>query len=351
MTEDVVLLETGPGADPKPDGDAPSESLLALVESEPTAPPLEWMMYFGVPVDKARAVEEDKVTPATQGRLKIPLSKLISNQNLETQHSDNYISLVCLEQVNENRIRASDMLITGSTEIFLEFVDPTPINGLRIETLKGACLLVLNPRLTHVATLSIPSLKNCMRIGRLSEFEPCGQPDCNKPVFVPRDGTCCFKHASRRAGMRLSVVGGDHGGDSAVVVKQKPKPVIDAAQREILREVNRRSELIARKKTAVLLANRRSEGKQNPFIRHNRGTDLMELGDDIGESVETKEVKIARFEKLKRKRELIEKRAEQSEMEERAGTVALVPVDAQVPSRVSLLGEFDKLVQHERGMN
>ena len=139
-------------------------------------------------------------------------------------------------------------------------------------------------------------------------------------------------------------------------VKKKPqKPIMDTAEKEMLREANRKSELIARKKTAVLLANRRSEGNgmnKNPFFGHMRGSDLMELG-DVEESVENDREKLARFESLKRKRELIERR--RSEVVEKPPAPE-PPVEQIVPKkspdrRKSLKNQFDELVLVERGLN
>ena len=369
MTDETVVEESAGAVElvvepSKPDiPDLPENqlgplSLLASATTDPT-PEIEWMMYFGVPTEKARAVEEEKISPATHGRLKVPLCKLLANQNFEKRETDIYMSLVCIEKVDEKSVRASDMLITGSTEVVVEFTDPSPMNGLQIDTLKGACLLVLNPVVTGLRTLTVPCLKNCLRIGRLNQINPCSYPDCEKPVFEPRDGLCCFKHASKQAGLRLSVVGGDHTGASEAKpqeVKKKPRPVMDPAEREALREANRKSELIARKKTAVMLSNRRSEGgtgvNRNPFFSHMRGSDLMELG-DADESKGDDREKLERFEILKRKRELIEKRDKQREatvVVPEPAVVAVVPTVSPA-QRKSLTHQFDQLIQTERGLN
>ena len=330
----------------------PLTELANISCSEPTQPEIEWMMYFGVPVEKRSAVDEEKITPATHGRLKVPLSKLVTNP--EIRETDIYVSLVVVDQLDESTVKVSDMMITGSSEVVVRFIDPSPMNGLRIDALKGSCLLVLNPVVTGVKHLTVACLKNCMRIGRVtSQLSSCSHPDCKKPVFIPRDGLCCYSHASRSAGLRLSVVGGDHAGVTKTEpeLKKKTKPVIDVAEREILREANRKSELIARKKTAVLLANRRSEGNggnKNPFFNRMRGSDLMELG-DVEESVEDDKAKLARFENLKRKRELIEQQRNQVVVVQ--PEIEPVVSEPSPDRRKSLKNKFDELVLIERGLN
>lgn len=344
-----------------------STSLVALaaeLENAPEAPCIEWTMFFGVPSDKDKVVDEEKVMPATHGRLKVPLSRIFSGlTNIDNRGTDIYVSLVCIEIIGESQVRATDMLLTGSTEVLLDIDDPSPMNGLRIETLKNACLLVLNPGIALPSILTIPNLKNCMRIGRVTEIGTCSNDDCDKPVFLPRDGTCCFQHASKRAGVRVSIVGGDHNSRGSISGKhtqtKSKEVVIDPAEREALREANRRSQLMAMKKTAVLLANRRSQGStgvsHNPFLNRVRGNnDLMDLGDAEEDTKEEEQEKLETLARLKRKRSLIEKTEKEAKQ-----VILAEPVIEQTPvepatapeRRKSLLMEFDTLVQIERGLN
>ncbi len=78
----------------------------------------------------------------------------------------------------------------------------------------------------------------------------------------------------------------------------------------------------------------------------------MELGDADESKGDDKE-KLERFEKLKRKRELIEKRDKQREatvVVPEPAVVAMVPTVSPA-QRKSLTHQFDQLIQTERGLN
>jgi hypothetical protein len=332
-------------------------------------PAIEWVMLYGVPVLTATSLEDEKISPATCGRTKIPLQRLVQyGSDLACGNSDIYISVALIRTKEDGHtVVASDLLLTGSTEVDIYIGDPSPINGMRFETIVGSCLLILNPKVSGPRKLYIPSLKNCMRIGRISDLSVCEH--CDKPVFVPRDGTCCYAHASRKAGLRLGVVGGQHGGNEPVQEKKREQTTtaVDPAIKAARLEQGKREAFLARKKTAILLANRRSEcgsnqiqlnttsfGAMRDSLGYGKGDGgelMMELGSrDI---VDTKS-RLERFAALKRKRGLIEKRDREKILQQENQHKQFEPPKSPAKPdnelrRKSLLLEMDDLIKTERG--
>jgi len=345
-----------------------TESVVEAADAPEVVP---WIIHYGVPVTKSTCLEDEKIFPATCGRTKIPLAKLVMNGiDLSCGNSDIYISVVIIKvDIDGRKMSASDLVITGSTEVEIFVDDISPMNGMRWETMTGSSLLILNPvpqRKGLTLILWIPSLKNCMRIGRLIEnLEICSHDQCDKPVFIPRDGNCCFKHASQRAGLRTGFLGGEHAGGTtslqSVAPKRKQRPVLDPAEKAARIEAQKRAEFLARKKTAILLANRGggsgpSHVQLNGFGSRGQEDDgelMMELGDEKGEKDDSK-IRLERFAALKRKRETIErddlKRRSIAEQPEPSAPENIPPpIPVEPNRRQSLLLEMESLIKTERG--
>lgn len=198
--------------------DLPAESVKPADESvtvpaEPP-PPQERMNLCGVPVDAEKAADPERIEKITSGRRKIPLSLLCRPGGTDMATAagqDIYIAVVCFDHttVGEERgIKVSDYIFSGSTEITVIFADCSDISGMTFESLKGSCLLIMNPQVVTQNVVRVPSLRLCLKLGTLSGVAMCETENCTKPILADRDGPWCYRHSAVRTGSRLSIGGG-----------------------------------------------------------------------------------------------------------------------------------------------
>jgi hypothetical protein len=314
-------------------------------------PPLAPSILCGLPVDPTGQIELNRLNAVTEGRRKVPLRKL-AEYDFGTP-ADVFIAAVVVGKKGDSALLVSDMIMTGSTEFVLAFEET---EGVNYDKFLGKCMLVLNPRLAKYGRselqIRVGSVKNCLQIGSLSGIATCEIPLCSKPVLTPRDGTMCYAHAGQTAGVRVSI-GGEHGGTliagglKIAPVKRKSAP-LTSDEKAALDESRKRSEILAKKKTALALLNRRSSTGGN--LRNTTLSDQIDIGETDPKGSEF----VARFQELKRKREQIEKAdllkekvIEKKKIEE----TLPVPEKTFIPpaSRKSLLAAFDQVCRAERG--
>ena len=270
----------------------------------------ELTIICGVPTEMKGSIEMEKVERMIAGRSKLPLSLLLRNRGMHSRaSSETFISVVCYGTFDDTGMKVSDLIFTGTTEARIFLSDPSDIpGGISFGSLRGSCLLVMNP--VHVGTdsLRIPSLRSCVRIGRLSALATC--EECPKPVLSSRDGSLCYKHAAGRCSLRTSI------GGSMINIVEEVKEVakrvvvpLSAEEQQQRSEDHRRQSLLAKKRTALLLHNRRNSldaGRDVTFERRFAAEGVMELEEDRVKEGDVDALE--KFQNFKRKRELLETR-------------------------------------------
>ncbi len=257
----------------------------------------------GVPVDPAGQIAPERLAAVTEGRRKVPLRQMTEFDF--SMAGDIYIAVVVIARKGEFTVRVSDMVFNNSTEMDIVFEDP---EGGSPEKLVGKVVLILNPRFpnrkkTSSKYLHVASVKSCLIMGTLTGVGKCSHEDCTKTILPSRDGAMCHMHAVLSGVIRVCA-GGDLKETEAVTkVFSKPKPAqpVSAEEQTKLQDDRKRADILAKKKTALMLLNRRS----------STGGHLLPLSGqiEIGEIVDDghQKERIQRIDELKRKREKIEK--------------------------------------------
>lgn len=368
MTENIQELSLN--------NDLSADSAKPVDESVP-APgeppqPQERLTLCGVPVDADKAADPERIEKITAGRRKIPLSLLCRPGGTDMATAagqDIYIAVVCFDHatVGEERgIKVSDYIFSGSTEITVVFADCSDISGMTFESLKGSCLLIMNPQVMTQNVVRVPSLRLCLKLGTLSGVAMCETENCTKPILPDRDGPWCYRHSAVRAGSRLSIGGGAIDTDLPLelIKKKEKRPSLSTEERAKKVEEQRRQELLAKKRTAVMLANRRATGGTVTGVigeQFNGSTELMDIGEtDAGnQNQDDTKSRLQRFEVLKRKREAIVKhdsilmerqRLVASKKDEEKESIAEAPEPEPVRAeRRSMSKQFLDVMKAERG--
>jgi hypothetical protein len=328
----------------------------------------ERVTIAGILVDLVGAIDPERVDKVTSGRRKIPLSMMFRAGGTDSASSagvDHYIAVVCYDVVGNDAIKISSLIFTGSTEAMLTIQDPSDIPlGLSLDNIKGCCLLVLNPTATGPTTLRVPSLRACLKLGRLGGLSACSHDGCSKPVLVDRDGSLCYQHAVS-TGVRATSGGTSVSFQSNIVSmeeeakrRRERQAKAPSAEEKKVRELEqRRQELIAKKKTALMLLNRNhGAARTEAHVRLSTGS-LGESMIDIGEvnmRANDDESRLARFEALKRKREAIDKKdikKENKRIENIAKMQEVVKpkVSQPITNRKSLSQQLADQIKSERG--
>jgi hypothetical protein len=313
--EDLEHEETPPELEVVADPPA----VVDFPESAPAIP--QRTTIAGVIVDSVGSIDPERVEKVTSGRRKIPLSMMFrpgGTDGASAAGLDHYVSAVCYDVINDTA-KVSSMIFTGSTEAVLSFADPTEIpGGLSLGNLKGCCLLILNPVVTGAVNLRVPSLRACLKLGRLSGLSTCSHSDCSKPVLTDRDGSLCYQHAVS-AGVRVNTGGTSvtfepvlSAEDEAKRKREKQAHAPSAEEKKAKEIEQRRQELLAKKKTALMLLNRGSGGSrleaQARLSTGSLGESTIDIGELTNRVDKSDETRLARLEALKRKRETLEKK-------------------------------------------
>lgn len=288
----------------------------------PAESPPERIVIAGIEVDSISCIDPDRVAKVSQGRRKIPLQMMFRPGGTDSAQSagiDYYIAVACYDVVNSNSIKISNLIFTGSTEALLTVTDPMEIpGGLVIERMKGFCFLILNPVNVGPTSLRIDSLRACLKLGALKGLSSCTHEGCSKPVLTDRDGPLCYQHAVA-SGIRITTGGTSVSFDKTLCVEDEEKrkrerkaTAPSAEEKEAKERELKKQELIAKKKTALMLLNRSSGAhRQEVSARLSTGSlidDLIDIGEiDFKQSAAEQE-KLERMNELKRKRELFEKK-------------------------------------------
>ena len=356
------------------DSSSPEHEELVVVVAEPLEPVVvtsERVTVAGIEVDANGAIDPERLAKVTSGRRKIPLSMMFRPGGVDSAQSagvDHYIAVVCYDTLNKNTIKISSLIFTGSTEAVLTIADIAD-NSPSIESFKGNALLILNPVSTGSTNLRIPSSRACLRLGTLSGLKSCAHENCSKPVLIDRDGALCYQHAVA-AGVRVTTGGTSVTFDKSVSLeelekrKREVKAHAPSADEKADRErEQKRQELIAKKKTALLLLNRNSgAGRMEANARLSTGSlkeDMIDIGEASCSAAQDIE-KLARLKELKRKRETLDKqidKAAEKRKKENLQQVNEVVVPAKVAaasddkggSRKSLSEMFSHRIKSERG--
>lgn len=335
--------------DPKCDEDSSKQP-------EDVAQLVERIQICGIPVDTKMSIAPERVDKVTSGRRKIPLSFICRPGGTDRATSagqDLFIAVVCFDIAGKDTVWVSDMIFSGSTEIKINVVDTSEISSL-----KGTAMLVLNPQVVDSTTLRIPSIKQCLKLGNVSGLETCQFDGCKKPVISERDGPLCYKHAAMKSMGRLSIGGGlvdTSAGDAvSTAVKKVARPPISADERRRKIQEDRRMEFQAKKKTALMLLQRKS-GMSNVgqrIVLNPDEDDVLDIG--IEEMIDDAKSKISRYQVLKRKREATElsdtlKEKREKENTEKNESRQVPPPKPVVVIRKSISEQITHLIKSERG--
>jgi hypothetical protein len=327
MDVDELLDQESEGQPEEQEGDdQPKPDFLGESFEEPPStdepPKPERIMIAGIEVDSVGSIDPDRVAKVTQGRRKIPLQMMFRPGGTDSAQSagiDHYIAVACYDVISGSSIKISNMIFTGSTEAVLTVTDPSEIpGGLAIDRMKGFCYLILNPVMTGPTSLRIDSLRACLRLGALRGLSTCTHEGCSKPVLTDRDGSLCYQHAVA-SGIRITTGGTSVTFDKTLSVedeekrKRERKAVAPSAEEKLAKERElKKQELIAKKKTALMLLNRNcGHSRAEVSARLSTGSlidDLIDIGEvNFKQSAAEKE-KVERLKELKRKREMFEKK-------------------------------------------
>lgn len=319
---------------------------------------IERTVIDGIPVDSNTAIDTDRFNKVTSGRRKIPLSLMFRSAGSDLAASsgqDIYIAVVCYDTTivgSEKVMKVSNLLFSGSAEALVHVSDVEE-GPIKIESFNGTCLLILNPSVIGASSLRIPSLKACLKLGSLTGLGNCSHESCNKPVLVDRDGPLCYKHSSQMT-MRVQV-----GGSALSFVEEKPK---DQSSRKIDQNISieskkahalekTRLELLAKKKTAMLLLNRSSGSHTHAVMRLSVGDEkMLDIG-EMNQDESDQRAKVAKYQAFKRKRESLDRLDEIKQRKENEKKVENFPLqkkEVDVP-RKSISERLADVIKSERG--
>jgi len=322
---------------------------------------IERILIEGIPIDAKNAIEIERFNKVTSGRRKIPLPLIFRSGALDVAASsgqDIYIAVVCYDTCTvgqEKVLKVSNLLFSGSAEALVHISDAE--GPIKPESLKSCCILILNPSVIGTGSLRVPSLKACLRLGTLTGLDKCAAGKCDKPVLVDRDGSLCYKHSSEKT-IRVQVGGSSlnfevkTGSDQQKAVRTSVEP-LSVEARKAKAEEKQRTELLAKKKTAMLLLNRTSGPKTHAVMRLSVGDDkALDIG-EINEVSEAKE-KIARYQALKRRRETLDRTDEAKQRREvkvrkEAERMALNANPVEKGPRKSISEQLADVIKAERG--
>jgi hypothetical protein len=348
------------------EGDERTEQTECLKDPPNVGSPIpERTTIAGIEVDVAGSIEPDRIAKVLSARRKIPLQMMFRPGGMDGARSagmDHYVAVVCYDTVGKDSFKVSNLIVTGSTEAIVNIADPSEVvNGLSLDRLKGVCLLIFNPVMVGPTTLRIESLRSCLRLGSLKSLGTCSHEGCSKPVLVDRDGALCYQHAVA-TGVRVTTGGTTVNFPSGLSVedeerkkRERKAKAPSADEKAAMDRERRKQELIAKKKTALMLLNRtHGASKSQIQARLSTGTlndDMIDIGEtEISRS--TEESKLERFKELKRKREQLEKK-------EARKTIVKPPVKVVEPvknlenrrplNRKSLTEQLADQIKAERG--
>jgi hypothetical protein len=315
----------------------------------------------GIEVDSVGSIDPDRIAKVTSGRRQIPLSLMFRHGGLDSAQSaglDHFIAVVCYDILSESSIKISNLNFTGSVEAILNIGDTTDVP---VESFRNTGLLILNPTPTGPTSLRIPSSRGCLRLGSLSGIGKCSHDGCSKPVLIDRDGPLCYQHAVA-AGIRITTGGTSVTFDNTLSVEDEEKRKRErqaiapsAAEKEARDREMKRQELIAKKKTALMLLNRNfGGGKMEVNARLSTGSlreDLIDIGEVV---VGNDDEKLKRLNELKRKRATLDRKVQRMKKKENeAANVALSIETKEVvgksENRKSLSEQLAYQIKSERG--
>lgn len=324
----------------------------------------ERIIIDGLPLDSKNAIEMERFMKVTSGRRKIPLPLMfrVGGTDMATSSGqDIYVAVACYDTTtvgSEKVLKISNLLFSGSFEALVHVSDSD--GPLKVESFKHCCLLILNPSVIGSSSLRVPSLKACLKLGNLTGLEKCEKENCDKPVLTDRDGSLCYKHSSQMT-MRVQVGGSSltfEEGSKEEEAKIKSRKLstsltLSAEERKAQADEKRRQDLLAKKKTAMLLLNRSNGANTHATMRLSTGDDRSF---DIGEMSEgpDSQAKVARYQALKRKRETLSRFDEIKQRKETRKKEVLenFPVVLELVDkgpRKSISEQLAKVIKSERG--